>query len=292
MSERGTRSGTPLSERRKNSTSAVSRRLMAYGESHGENGGGAQEESEEWVVSYMDMVTLLMIVFLTLVGMLWVDKKTRPTVVNVLQVEQSNLPRRNFQEPEPPPLPDAIARAAVRDSSQRDALGPPEPVLNALAPEKPLPPNVEIKPETRAKVEQMVQTLRQNGLEDQVSLQVQERKVSFAIRDRLLFASGQTEIQPAGQTVIKRLAAMLRSMPGVISVEGHTDSVPIHTDRFPSNWELSAGRAASVVHALVENGLPVLRLRAIGYADTRPLARGSDPESQAQNRRVTLVVEE
>ena len=240
---------------------------------------GTTEESEDWVVSYMDMVTLLMIVFLTLVGMLWIDKKTRPTVVNVLQIETGQMPHRDFADT-PPVL---VPRPALTSVS---GLSVPKPV------ERPLPANVSIAPQTRSLVDRWVDRLQQNGLDGQVSLQVQERRVSLQIRDRLLFPSGQIDIQPGGAQVIRRLATMLRDLPGVISVEGHTDDVPIHSDRFPSNWELSAGRAASVVRALVEDGLPAQRLRAIGYADTRPVAPNADPDSRAQNRRVTLVVED
>jgi chemotaxis protein MotB len=243
------------------------RRTMAMADLAAAPGGS--EEAEEWVVSYMDMVTLLMIVFLTLVGMLWIDKKARPMVVNVLQIETGRMPRADFADTAPvvPPAPPSAV-------------------------ERPLPPNVTIAPETRSLVDRWVAELQRNGLDGQVSLQVQEHRVSLQIRDRLLFPSGQIEIQPGGDRVIQRLAAMLRGLPGVISVEGHTDDVPIHSERFPSNWELSAGRAASVVRALAENGLPAQRLRAVGYADTRPLAQGQDTNSRAQNRRVTLVVED
>lgn len=287
MSEGEARPGAPPRSRQA-SAKQISRRAMAMAETPSEPVGGG-EESEDWVVSYMDMVTLLMIVFLTLVGMLWVDKKTRPTVVNVLQVEnraaRQDFPDASVPEPFPLPLP-------------RRPLPPPEPQAAAPAakpPETPsanLPPYVSIAPRTQMAVDQWVQAIRQNGLDQQVQLQLQENRVSIAIRDRLLFGSGQSDIQDAGQSVIRRLASLLRGMPGTISVEGHTDNVPINTERFPSNWELSAARAAAVVRALTESGLPPQRLRAIGYGDSRPIAQGSDETSRAQNRRVTLVVED
>ena len=244
------------------------RRMAAYADRQAPE---TAEESEDWVVSYMDMVTLLMIVFLTLVGMLWLDKKTRPTVINVLQVETGTLPRHEF----------ADAAMAVET-----------PPAMPARPEQPLPANVSIAPPMRATVDRWLEALRRNGLEDQVQLQIQENRVSIAIRDRLLFASGQSDIRQDGQMVLRRLTALLRDLPGVISVEGHTDDVPIQSDRFPSNWELAAGRAAAVVRTLTEHGLPVRRLRAIGYADSRPVARGTDTESRARNRRVTLVIED
>ncbi len=293
MSEQdGPQSRQPLPRREKNKE-RLTRRAMLGEEKHAEPAGG--EEAEDWVVSYMDMVTLLMIVFLTLVGMLWVDKKTRPTVVNVLQAEAG----RYFPDasvPEPYPLvrltPDAPFQAPRR---QQEMPEPPQTAQPAMPPQPQqpaLPPYVSISPRTQAAVDHWVQAVRQNGLDDQVKLQLQENRVSIAIRDRLLFGSGQADIQDAGQSVIRRLASLLRSMPGTISVEGHTDDVPIRSERFPSNWELSAGRAAAVVRALTEAGLPAQRMRAIGYADSRPVARGSDEASRAQNRRVTLIVED
>src|SRR3546814_3933664 len=87
------------------------RRMMAMADVPREAASG--EESEDWVVSYMDMVTLLMIVFLTLVGMLWIDKKTRPTVVNVLQIETGQMQRRDFADAAPA-IPAEIGRASCR----------------------------------------------------------------------------------------------------------------------------------------------------------------------------------
>jgi len=259
-------------ERRGRPDAAATRRLIAMADRHSDP--APAEESEDWVVSYMDMVTLLMIVFLTLVGMLWIDKKTRPTVVNVLQVEAGRMPRWDLADAGPP----IRAATAVIPAATPDAV--------------PLPANVSVSPQTRDAVDRWVAALRRNSLDEQVKLQVEEHRVSIAIRDRLLFPSGQSDIQPEGRAMIRRLAGMLRDLPGLVSVEGHTDDVPIHSERFPSNWELSAGRAASVVQGLVENGMPASRLRAIGYADTRPLARGTDPDSRMQNRRVTLVIED
>src|SRR3546814_18486626 len=88
---------------------------------------------------------------------------------------------------------------------------------------RPLPENVSITPQTRGLVDRWLAALQQNNLDGQVMLQVEERRVSLQIRDRLLFPSGQIDIQPGGDQMIRRLAAMLRTLPGTISVEGHTD---------------------------------------------------------------------
>lgn len=85
---------------------------------------------------------------------------------------------------------------------------------------------------------------------------------------------------------------MLRESPHPIAVHGHTDAVPIHSVRYPSNWELSGARAGSVVRYFEANGIDKQRLRAVGFADTRPLADNDSAEGRASNRRVELVLEQ
>ena len=95
-----------------------------------------------------------------------------------------------------------------------------------------------------------------------------------------------------GQPVLDRLIPLLNSDPNLrLVVEGHTDNVPIQTERFPSNWELSTGRAASVARYLIERGIAPQRLQATGYADTRPISDAQSPSEKALNRRVELTME-
>lgn len=125
---------------------------------------------------------------------------------------------------------------------------------------------------------------------DGVSVERSARGVTLRIEERLLFDSGRARLTEGGHGVLARLAERLAGVEGEISVEGHTDSLPIATSRFPSNWELSAGRASAVVRALAEAGVARERLRAIGYADTRPLAANDSAEGRAENRRVELLL--
>ena len=105
---------------------------------------------------------------------------------------------------------------------------------------------------------------------------VNEQSVSFRISNELLFASGQATLSPAGLDVIKRLAAILNKNEYQVSVEGHSDTVPIQTRQFASNWELSSSRA-SVLRELVRDGVSAGRLRAVGYAETRPIESNETP---------------
>lgn len=128
-------------------------------------------------------------------------------------------------------------------------------------------------------------------LGDDVEILIQEGTISFRISNEILFPSGQSMLTVPGIALLDRLTKVLNATEHKISVEGHTDNVPIQTARFPSNWELSTGRATSVVRHLERGGVASRRLRATGYADTRPIALNGTPEGRATNRRVELILE-
>lgn len=132
---------------------------------------------------------------------------------------------------------------------------------------------------------------RFKGLEiNGVSVAQGDRGITLRIDNNLLFASGQAALTAGGKQVLQELVETLQAFDGQISVEGHTDNVPIHTVQFPSNWELSTGRAISVLRYLAASGVPEARLRAIGYADTRPLAGNETAQDRATNRRVEILL--
>ena len=120
---------------------------------------------------------------------------------------------------------------------------------------------------------------------------VNDGSISFRISSEILFGSGQAELENTGLDVIDRLVPTLAASPHRIIVEGHTDNLPIQTERFPSNWELSASRASSVVRYLQLAGIEATRLSATGYADTRPIADNGSEHGRASNRRVELVMQ-
>jgi chemotaxis protein MotB len=108
----------------------------------------------------------------------------------------------------------------------------------------------------------------------------------------LSFDTGRTEIKPAGQEALKAIAGVLRSEPDRhFQVAGHTDNVPIHTDRFASNWELSTGRALRVMHFLKDQGVPPGALSAAGYADVDPVGPNDTPAGRKQNRRTEITLQ-
>lgn len=125
-----------------------------------------------------------------------------------------------------------------------------------------------------------------------VSVSRSQEGLNLRIQDHLLFASGQASLTEPGRRVLRGVLPLLERTAGTISVEGHTDDVPIHTPRYPSNWELSSARASAVLRFLDSQGVAIRRLRAVGYAATRPLADNDDPSGRATNRRVELVIHE
>ena len=107
----------------------------------------------------------------------------------------------------------------------------------------------------------------------------------------ILFPSGSAMLSPEGTTAITEVAAVLASIADrSFQVEGHTDDDPIHTERFPTNWELGAGRAITVVQALEKGGVPVTRLSAASFAQNRPVMPNKTKEGKAGNRRIEIVV--
>jgi chemotaxis protein MotB len=124
-----------------------------------------------------------------------------------------------------------------------------------------------------------------------VRIHVEPRGLVISLGENGVFDSGSDQIKPEGRILLDTLATSLVSLGNHIRVEGHTDSVPIHNQRFPSNWELSTARATTVVSYLITKfGLWPEMLSAAGYAEYRPAASNDTEEGKARNRRVDIIV--
>jgi len=117
------------------------------------------------------------------------------------------------------------------------------------------------------------------------------RGISVEINARVLFAPGDAVLATSAAAALRAVAEVLARAEFPVTVEGHTDNVPIRNGRFPSNWELSAVRASTVVRLFIESGVRGDRLTAAGYADQRPLTDNTNEEGRARNRRVTILIE-
>jgi chemotaxis protein MotB len=114
--------------------------------------------------------------------------------------------------------------------------------------------------------------------------------LEIEINTDILFPSGSGGFSTAAEPVLDKLAEVLKPFPNPIRVEGHTDDRPIHTGAFPSNWELSAARAASVVHQFTKQGIDPLRLEIVGFGEFHPRQPNDSSEGRNANRRVAVLV--
>ena len=133
-------------------------------------------------------------------------------------------------------------------------------------------------------------SIEASGLADQVSLNSVPAGVELEINESVLFSIGSAELTQLGRSVIENLAGIL-DKPGIMaSVEGHTDNVPIQTEKYGSNWELSGARASAVVRYLIGAGVDPDVLRIVGYADTKPKWNNETADGRKNNRRVNVIV--
>ena len=153
-------------------------------------------------------------------------------------------------------------------ATSKETESPPSPAVPEAAPQLPIPENIR----------------------SMIDVVATGTEVNLVIKDDILFAEGSAELTPLGHSVLDGIAQTLKQNDYPVSVEGHTDNVPIHTAQFPSNWELSSFRATNVARYFIQSGIATERLRAIGYADTRPVADNDSEAGRALNRRVSLVV--
>ena len=214
-----------------------------------------EPEEEGWLLTYLDMMTLLLVLLVVILAFAGKGAKgtAKAQEVTPLVAHNGVLPATDGLLPE-------------------SALKVPSPL-----PKKP--------------VDDPLKGLPLDKLGKDIEVVVNESSVSFRISSEILFSSGQADLSLAGLGVLKQLVQVLSSTTHRIAVVGHTDSVPVHSGRYPSNWELSSARAGSVVRYLESNGIASNRLRAVGYADTHPLADNGTDEGRARNRRVELIME-
>lgn len=247
-----------------------------------------EHDSENWLLSYLDLITLLLALLVVLLALTRLHGQAfghgEQPVELVGTLAASGLPAydgeysefdavaipASWAEPPAPATPPATAATAPAQAAQDgEIVAEAAPALRAPSKE----------------------SLGLADLGNSVDVIINEQSVSFRISNELLFPSGQATLSPTGLDVIKRLAGILNKNDYQVSVEGHSDPVPIQTRQFASNWELSSSRATSVLRELVRDGIAAQRLRAVGYAETRPIESNDTPAGRAANRRVELIMD-
>jgi len=251
------------------------------------------DPSPGWVMTFADLMSLLLAFFVLLFSFSELDKQKYKRIAGSMR-EAFGI-QKVVRVKEPPKGVNIIAREF--------SPGRPDPTLiNAVRQFTidDLRKNLRIQDYLKLLKERMKRDkivlqkkLAREIREGEVEIDAEERKIILRIREQGVFESGRAELMPAFIPVLQRVREALEETGGgdMIVVSGHTDDRPIATGRFRSNWDLSAARAASVVHFLTaDGGLPPEHFRIEGYADTRPRADNATPEGRAKNRRVEIAV--
>jgi len=155
----------------------------------------------------------------------------------------------------------------------------------------PSPDIVSIESELGKIVQNLKTYAREQGLENDLSFSAEDKGLVIRLSDNILFDLGDAEISKEGLTFLNKIASLLSRTSHDILIEGHTDNLPIHTEKFPSNWELSTMRAVNVLRFFLDQeGLSLHKLYAVGYGEFQPIFRNDTPENRAKNRRVEIVL--
>jgi chemotaxis protein MotB len=264
-------------------------------EEHEEHGN-----HEAWVIPYADLLTLLMAMFIALFAMSTVDQAKVTAVANGFKeaiggkVDSSVFAGNN-------------GHSILPGESQGDRIvggGKDDPTstedTNAAKLQAMIAANNKLQNEKTVQLDSLKQVknaivtaANAHGVGDKLSFELQNRGLVIRIvTDQVLFPSGSAVIESEGAQVLTVVGNALKAIDNPIIVEGHTDSVPIDTPLYPSNWELSGARAGAVVRFFtVSLGLPADRMRPQGFADERPLASNDTEAGRAKNRRVEIVVQ-
>jgi len=256
-------------------------------------GGPEEHENEErWLLTYADMITLLMALFIIMWASSTVNAGKFDAIARSLQeafsgrilpggeaVVQPGAQTRAERAAPEPPFP------AFAPTTQGGAEGAAAALVARLAPQR----EEEELAELKRRIDEYVAT---HGLRDQVQATVARRGlVVRVLTDRVLFESGSADIKPQADGLLRALARLLKAaVRNPIQVEGNTDNVPVRGGRFPTNWELSTARSTAVVRELIARGVGPGRLSATGYADRRPIASNETGAGRRRNRRVELVL--
>ena len=248
------------------------------------------ENHERWLVSYADFITLLFAFFVVMYALSSVNEGKYRVLSDSLESAFQTTPKSAdpIQVGENPKEEKQIQLNILEKSpkSKNSKLEKQEVDIDNVKIS-----NTERDSRNLSKIQRQLERSFGNMMEsDQVSLKRTGRGIEVEISSSILFDSGSALIQPQAVPVLTDVAATIKNFPNAVRVEGFTDDVPIETDAFPSNWELSAGRAASVVHILSDEGVDPFRLAAIGYGEYRPIAANTTVEGRLRNRRVLLVI--
>jgi chemotaxis protein MotB len=241
----------------------------------------AKENHDRWLVSYADLVTLLFAFFVVMFASAQSDKSRAKEISEAVEkaLQHGGIPPRIL----------TILGGTKDDKGRGNQLlrGPSELSPKAVD-EKPLPPHpIDLQAAYQALRGKLGPEIKDGAVE----LHVEERGIIIGLNSAVFFPSGGDSIDSSVFSTLDKVASILNQLPNPLRLEGHTDSLPISTARFRSNWELSAARGIAMLRALNENyGVGRSRLAVVGYADTQSLESNETEEGRRKNRRVDIVI--
>ena len=287
---------------------------LQYGGSGGsDDGEEAQGGAPEWMVTFADMMTLLMCFFVLLLSFAEVDairfKKMAESMKDAFGVQREvpaneivmgtsvimqefspsttqepspiNEVRQQTQEEQKQNLKVEEGAGDEGDAAKGD-LGEAAEQLEQLS-----------EQQAQQRAADLSEALQKEIEEGLVSVETEAANVIIRIQEKGSFSSGSARLDPGFLDVMERISDAVVGADGRVVVAGHTDNVPINTSRFRSNWELSSARAVTVVHALLQNPrVDPARVLVEGHADSQPLVPNDSAENRARNRRVELIIEQ
>ncbi|TFB25067.1 flagellar motor protein MotB [Filobacillus milosensis] len=240
-----------------------------------------KKQAPLWMVTYSDMVTLILVFFILLFSMSQIDAEKLKTVTESYQ-------QRVIFDFYPSPV--ELEQASNIEDNEDEAEQPNDGGLQQDFDMNENRPS-EGTDDLQNLLNEVDEFLENEGLSEVITANRTERGVVLVLQEKVVFESARAELLDDAIPFLDKVGTLLEQIPNFVKVEGHTDSLPINTSQFPSNWELSGARASSVVRYFTnEKGLDPIRFNIAGYADTRPVASNDTPENMSKNRRVEIVI--
>jgi chemotaxis protein MotB len=242
----------------------------------------SQEAHDRWLVSYADFITLLFALFVVMFASTRTDRARAKAVSDAVQ--------RALSDGGVPTKIKSILGGAAADKGRGNAMmRGPGGYLAAQPPkqESPTPAATDLSESMKILSSQLRPEIENHSVE----LNLDRRGLIIGLKQAAFFPSGGDTIDPAAYPIVEKVAAVLNTLPNALRLEGHTDSIPINTTRFHSNWELSAARSIAMMRLLNQQfGVSPNRMAIAGYADTAAVDSNDTEEGRGRNRRVDIVV--
>ncbi len=241
------------------------------------------DNSERWLVSYADFITLLFAFFVVMYSISSVNEGKYKVLSESLE-GVFNGPQKTIE-------PIQVGAITPRSSSKSAGDTKVKPIF--LIPE-PIPKEKIKDEDERLQLESIAGEFEKSFedliFQEKVSVKNKEDWIEVSLNDTVIFSSGGVEPIHEALAIIEKMARIMSGHDNAMLVEGHTDNVPIRSSVYPSNWELSAARAASVVRYLALEGISADRMGAMGYGEFQPVARNDTAQGKRKNRRVILLI--